>query len=215
MSSDRRIKIRSIPMANTVTMLGIDFGMSNTGYAIAQVDVENAKIEAVRDLGLVATQSNRKDRTILRTRDDVRRAKIIADTLQEIVDDHHVDIVAAEIVTATQYIRPTFGFGVLVGITAGLGLPLIQVRPRDVKIAATGKPRASKADVMEWAVAVCGHNSALWPTTHRTNARSVAIDGNNLPLFAEHQADALAVIQAATMSREFILAAMTVDPDGI
>jgi Holliday junction resolvasome RuvABC endonuclease subunit len=193
--------------APSLRILGLDFGLAYTGFAIAEVDIESGSITRVCDLGVITTESQRQIKQIRLTSDDLRRATIIAEAIGRKRDEAQVDVVAAEMVTSTRHIRPTFSFGVLVGITASLRRPVIQVLPHEVKLAATGRRDASKKDIIQWALRLTERDHVQWPTSARSNSRGLRIGNSFVQRSAEHQADALAVIQAAVRSDQFNLAA--------
>lgn len=205
------IAVRTIMPPAKVTMLGLDFGLSFTGYAVAEIDVASANILRVHDMGLITTERGRRSTGTRRTSDDLRRAKVVADAIRQISDESAVDIVAAEMVTTTPYLRPTFSFGVLTGITAGLGRPTIEVLPYEAKRAVTGDRNAGKKEIVSWALSISRDCQSLWPTSKRPNAFCLQIEGRYVKLTAEHQADALAVIQAAIKSSQFEGAAASID----
>lgn len=93
----------------------------------------------------------------------------------------------------------------MTGIVASLGLPIIEVLPAEVKEAATGDPRATKGDVIAWAVQQTHSGHVDWPTSHRANKLRLTYEGKHLTLSAEHPADALAAIEAALRTDQFHL----------
>lgn len=191
---------------STLRILGIDPGLSNMGYAVADVDARSATITAVREVGI--SQAERQNLLgVRKTSDHLRRAMIQAKALRQIADAHGVAAVAMEMVTLTPYKHPTFSFGVMTGIVAGLGLPVIEVLPHEVKFAATGDKRGSKRDIVAWAIRKTGKRSLAWPTSARENAFRLTYRGQNVAKIAEHPADALAAVEAAVRTEQFRFAA--------
>lgn len=187
-----------------ITILGLDPGLSFTGYAIAEVDVSTKSIVRVADIGCAETARD-NHRTIRKTSDDFRRARAQAEKIQQLVDLHQVSIVAAEMVTTTPYKLPTFSFGVMVGIIASLDKPVIEVLPREVKKVATGDDRATKRDMIAWALKKTARQKLPWPTSSRQNKLDLTYRGKHVTLAAEHPADALAIIEAAIATQQFHL----------
>lgn len=185
--------------------LGIDPGLRRTGYALAQVNSGTGRILDVLDVGVIETDRT-KHRTVRKTSDDLRRAKEQCAGLREILESTRVDFIAAEIVTTTPYTLATFSFGVMIGILASFNQPIIQVLPRELKLASVGNDRASKRDIIEWALEVPTSSPLEWPTSGRTNSLQLIYAGAYLAKSAEHPADALATIQAAVATEQFRLA---------
>ena len=188
-----------------ITILGVDPGLGTSGTALAIVDSLTGKIEDILELGVFETRKS-QHRTVRKTSDDLRRAKEAAGNLRRILGESRVDIVAAEMATTTPYTYPTFSFGVMTGILASLDYPIIEVLPYEVKAAATGNDRATKRDIIAWALSLPSSQPLSWPTSRRSNQLKLTYNGENVTRAAEHPADALAVIQAAVRTEQFRLA---------
>ncbi|RYF46803.1 MAG: hypothetical protein EOO38_13390 [Cytophagaceae bacterium] len=186
-------------------MLGLDPGLTNTGFAVADVDMDQRKIKRVIDLGLLKTERNIL-LSVRRTSDDLRRAQEIYQALHRIASDLKVDVIAVEMVTTTPYRRPNISFGVMIGVVAGLQLPVFEVLPYEAKAAAVGKRDATKKDMVHWALKTCGEH-VTWPTSAKSNKWGLMHDGSFVTLQAEHQADALAMIHGALHTEQFRLSA--------
>ena len=188
-----------------LTVFGLDPGLGMTGYALAAVDPVAGTIADVFEVGIIQTQRT-KLRAVRKTSDDLRRAREHVAALRRITSSRHIDIVAAEMVTITPYTYPTFSFGVMTGILAGLEQPIVEVLPYEVKVAATGNERAGKQEIIEWALGLPSSAPVSWPSSPRTNRLGIAYRGEFISKAAEHPADALAVIQAALRTEQFRLA---------
>lgn len=188
-----------------ITVLGLDPGLGKTGYAIAEADTATQTISRVVAIGTLETEKS-KLRTVRKTSDDLRRAKEHAAALQQVLAQAQIDLIATEMVTTTPYTYPTFSFGVMIGILASLHHPIIEVLPYEAKAAATGNNKASKREVISWALGLPMLSTVNWPITRRANNLKLSFRGANVAKIAEHPADALAVIQAGLRTEQLRLA---------
>lgn len=189
-----------------ITMLGLDPGLGSTGYAIASIDLNTGEISKVICVGLVETD-RQKRKQVRQTSDNLRRARRQVDALRAIIDEHGVSMIAMETCGAMQYIYPTFSSGVMIGVAASLGPEIIEVLPDEVKLAATGDKRATKARVVAWAVRLTGKRKVGWPTSSRPNSFGVRLREAYVSKSAQHPADALAAIQASLATEQFKIVA--------
>lgn len=173
----------------------IDPSMRNFGLVKVTVDIETFAIKIV-DMKLVSTEKKTdKKKTVRQNSDDLRRAEELTVEVHQFISDCR--IVFGEIPTGGQSARAAFGFGLSIGILAGLKIakkPLIQLQPSEVKKAAVGTTTASKEEMIEWA-------TELYPNADWRRAR-----GNPNGKFTadnEHLADATAVAHAGVKSDEF------------
>jgi Holliday junction resolvasome RuvABC endonuclease subunit len=180
-------------------MLGIDPGLSNTGYAVALVDPKARKIVKTLELGTILTERE-TNKTIRRTSDDLRRARKIHRELREVVDRHAISLAACEMQSTTPYKRISLNFGVTLGVIASFDFYLVEMLARDVKKAVTGDRDAPKEKIIRWALELTRGDDVRWPTSARQNRMDLSYRARHVTLAAEHQADALAVIHAALQS---------------
>lgn len=177
-------------------MLGIDPGLSNTGYAVARVDVSARKIVKTLELGTIQTERETA-KTIRRTSDDLRRARKIHRELKAVVERHSIAVAACEMQSTAPYKRISLNFGVTLGVIASFDFFLIELLARDVKKSVTGDRDAPKEKIIRWALEVTRNDDVRWPTSARQNRMDLSYRARHVTLAAEHQADALAVIHAA------------------
>lgn len=185
----------------SITMLGLDPGLSNTGYAVADVDPERGTIIRTVELGLIKTERDTHAR-IRRTSDDYRRAHALHKAIRHIVDRHGISVAASEMVTTSPYVRPSLNFGIMLGVLASFDFYLIELLPREVKKAVTGNRDAKKETIIRWALDATRADDVEWPTSARANKMGLTYGGCHVTLAAEHQADALAVVAAAAQSEQ-------------
>jgi len=189
-----------------IAVLGLDPGLRRTGYAVARVDASKRVITEVLEFGTLCTE-RQTEKAIRKTSDDLRRAEFHAVALQEIVRKNEIQIVSMEMSTTTPYTYPTFSFGVMLGIAASLGSPIIQVLPYELKKAVTGDSQGTKRAIVAWAMKITASSDLTWPTSSRSNKLGLKYEGRPVSAAAEHPADALAAIEAGLQTDQFRLAA--------
>lgn len=119
----------------------------------------------------------------------------------------HAQAVFVEVPVGSQSARAMASYGICVGVLGALraqGVPFFEVTPAEVKMAATGKKTATKAEMIAWALAA--HPEANWPTYMRNGLRHVTEST------AEHMADAAAAIHAGIAGNEFKQAQALLNP---
>lgn len=188
-----------------ITVLGLDPGLGSTGYAIAAIDLATRRITRVIKVGIVTTD-RRKLKQVRQTSDYLRRASHLTGSLKPIIVKHGVSVIAMEMCGASRHIYQTFSSGVMIGITASLERPIIEVLPNEVKLAATGNKSATHSEIVAWAVQKTGKRNVGWPTSRRANSFNVVLQGEYVTKAAEHPADALATIEASLNTEQFKLA---------
>lgn len=178
--------------SNIITIVGIDPALRNTGLAAAHYNVETGDWRVER-VSLVQTE-NRAGKTVRKSSDDLRCAKEMLRAINRFVQDHKAVFAVAEVPTGTQSARGAFSNGVCCGVLAGVGVPLIEVSPTEVKLASVGAKTASKDQIIEWAV-------GRWPEAGwltRKFKGEVKLIADN-----EHMADACAAVAAGIQTAQF------------
>jgi hypothetical protein len=183
-----------------IKVLGVDGSMSNFGMARCEIDTETFAIE-VLDLTLAQVLSE-TSKTVVKTADNYRRACDIRAAFLACCAD--VALVMAEIplmITPHPKMPPgaaslaNHNSGLVIGVLAGSPVPLIPVMPDDVKIAALNARRASKEEMIEWAMAK--YPNAPW-RMRKLHGKMVPVADN------EHLADAVAVVHAGVRTAQFM-----------
>lgn len=174
-------------------VVGIDPSIRNSGIAIGRVLLPSLEIQ-IDDIVLAATDSQH-GKQVRKNSDDLRRAQEIVTQLEKACEGAAFAI--TEVPTGAQSARAAWMLGMSVGILASLKVmrvPLIQVQPSETKIASIGKKTASKAEIIEWAVAK--YPDAPW-LRYKRHGEMLLTDSN------EHLADAIAVMHAGILTNEF------------
>jgi Holliday junction resolvasome RuvABC endonuclease subunit len=175
-----------------IKIVGIDPSLRNTGLAVATYNMETGDLK-VEKIGLVQTE-NETGKTVRKSSDDYRAAGVLIRGINAFVKLHGAAFVVAEIPSGGQDARSAFAFGLCCGVLAAVPVPLIQVSPREVKMAAVGSPTATKGQMISWAM-------DLWPEAgwhmRKLKGAMVPVADN------EHPADACAAIVAGTQTAQF------------
>lgn len=194
-----------------LTVLGLDPSLTHTGWCVADIDCETLKIIAVREHGTVVTEPA-KNKKVRKSSDALERARTIAKALRFVIEKHKIRIATGEIPSGAQSANACYAFGISVGIMASLPIPIIEVSPREVKLATAGTATADKEDIVRWSVSLTNEvgGREFWNTTKTANDWSIEIDGRYVTKNNEHQADAIAGVQAAINSEQFRQLAATI-----
>lgn len=185
-----------------ITMLGIDPSLTHTGWAVSEIDTETREIVRVIDWGCTVTAPT-KVKSVRRNSDDLARSRAIVTTLRDVIAKHKIKVGASEIPSGAQSARAALSFGISVGILASLTIPLIEVMPSETKLATHGTKTADKEDIVRWVLAKTAGDPIEWPVGKQPNDWQIQHGGGFIKLGVEHQADAVAVTQAAIRGEQF------------
>lgn len=176
-----------------IRIIGIDPSTSNWGMCRALVDLDNLDIE-IEDLILIKTESEVKQ-GVRKDSDDIRRAKEVRKGMIDACMGG-VALAISEIpfMNPGGYASANFNSGLVTGVLASCPVPLIQVFPKQVKMATVGLKNASKEEMIEWATVK--FPNAPW-LTRKLKGKVVHIAAN------EHLADAVATLYTGLRSEQF------------
>lgn len=173
-----------------------DPSLNNTGMAFATYNTETGKV-TLRDIDLFESKFE-KGKQVRQVSHDYERARAAAEHMRAFIGRHNPQLLCAELPSGGQSARAVLSFGITVGLQAAISpVPMIQVTPREVKHAVTGRwdgPEASKAAIMSWAYRTAPDLN--WRFQKRLGKMEFLAKN-------EHSADACAVIYAATETQEF------------
>lgn len=176
-----------------ISVVGLDPSTSNFGIVKATVDIDSLEVTVV-DMVLAKTEPETK-KGVAKQSDDLRRAKIVRAAMIEHTKDAAVVISEIPFCNPGTYASANFNSGLVTGVLASCPLPVIQVSPQEVKIAAVNHRQAAKEEMIEWGIAK--HPDANW--------RMRKLKGKMIPTKDnEHLADALAAIYAGIRSDQFL-----------
>lgn len=173
---------------------GIDPSLSNFGMAKGYLQFpEDGPQFYLENLQLQESKSDKANAKVVRKNsDDLNRAKTLHDALHQFIDD--VELVIVEVPVGSQSARSMASYGICIGLLASIGTPMIQVTPTEVKIAATGRKTASKAEMIDWATNY--YPDANW-LRHKQKGQMVLGNKN------EHLADAVGAVFAGIATDTF------------
>lgn len=175
---------------NTIKIIGIDPALNNFGLAQATLDLDTLDIRI--DKLMLPQTGSENAKTVRKNSDDLRRAKILYDNMVEACKGASFAI--AEVPVGSQSARAMASYGICVGVLAGCPIPLIQVMPSEVKLAAVGYKTATKDEMIEWAMNKYPYANWLM---RKSKGAMVPINDN------EHLADAVAAIEAGIKTEQF------------
>lgn len=185
-----------------IRVLGIDPSLTHTGWVVAEVDAKTRQIVNVLEGGTVVTEPT-KAKQVRKSSDKLERARSIANTLRDVIERYGIKIASSEIPSGAKSANAAHAFGIVLGIIAGLTVPVVEVSPREVKLATAGKATADKEDIVRWAVGKSHGWPLVWKTTNRANDWEIMFDDAYVTKDEEHMADALAGVQAAVDGEQF------------
>ena len=160
--------------------------------AIADYSVTTGTLD-IKHLEIAQTAKG-TDKTVRRSSDDLVRARSIVAEINRVIALYRPFIAVAEVPVGAQSARAAFSNGLCCGLLAAVPLPIIEVSPSEVKVAAVGSKTASKEAMIEWAV-------AKWPEAtwmkRKLKGEIVLLNDN------EHLADACAAVNAGILTVQF------------
>lgn len=189
-------------MSKIIRILGLDPSLANTGWAVADIDLQTLKIVQVVEMGTVVTQKS-KNKRVRKSSDDLERARQSVGVIRALIDKHNVKIACSEVPSGAQSASASRAFGIVVGILASLTVPLVEVNPTEVKLAVAGNKIADKEDIVRWAVNLTKDHPVEWNTSKQPNDWEILVGERYITKTMEHQADAIAGIAAALATNEF------------
>lgn len=180
-------------MSQTIRLLGIDPALCNTGLAIVDYHIATGELKVFR-IEIAQTEKSADGKVVRKSSDDLSRGRIIVREIQRVIALYKPSLAVAEVPGGCQSARGAFSNGVCCGVLASITIPMIEVSPTEVKLAAVGDKNASKAKMIEWAVA--RWPDAGWMTKKRLGEVSLLAAN-------EHMADACAAVAAGILTPQF------------
>ena len=180
-------------MSGIIKVAGLDPSMSNFGITLADLHVDSLELK-ITDMILVETAPD-STKQVKKVSDDLCRAYALREGMLKALEGRvHVAFSEIPLGSAAKYDNAIFIAGFVIGILAGCPIPIIEVFPQDVKMAAVGHRQASKEEMIAWATSK--YPAAPW--------RTRPLRGKRVPTASnEHLADACAAIHAGIETRGF------------
>lgn len=173
-----------------IKIVSLDPALSNLGIALMTYDPDSGAL-ALEELRIVQTEPS-KAKTVRKNSDDLERASLLFQGMVEACKGRAFAI--AEIPAGTQSARGAMSNGIALGVLAACPVPLIQVSPKEAKLAGPGVATATKGDMIEWAMKRYPNGNWLM---RKSKGRMVPLNDN------EHLADACAIAEAGVRTPEF------------
>lgn len=165
-----------------IPVLGMDPSLSNWGLAAAMLDLETGFLNTPT-LELVSPKPV-SGKQVRQNSKDLQRSEELA--LAAFARAKGAKAVFVECPVGSQSARAMASYGICVGILGALraeGIPIIEVTPREVKVALSGDANATKQVMISEAMSL--YPDAAWPMFKGKPAAK-----------AEHLADAIGAIHA-------------------
>lgn len=169
-----------------IKVVGMDPSLNNWGNVVGMLDIDTLKLE-ILSMTLVETDPG-KAKTVRKNSDDISRSRILTEGRD--VACEGATVAFCEVPVGSQSARAMASYGICVGVLGGCPVPLVELTPYEVKIAAVNHKQAAKEEMIEWA-------TALYP-----NAPWLKHNGKFV-LKNEHLADAIATIHAGIKTEQF------------
>lgn len=171
-----------------VPVMAVDPSLRATGVALGYAGNALGAV-TVESIHLIETEKT-SAKTVRKNSDDLRCARLIHDELARLRALHKPVVTIVEVPSGTQSARASWALGVMLGLIAGLPLPVVEVSPVEVKKHWAGSKAASKETMI--ALAVDRYPGLGWL---RHGGR---ITGKN-----EHLADAVAIMHTGAVTAHF------------
>ncbi len=173
--------------------LGVDPGLANFGWALAEVTHDAIEPLCV---GVIFTEKSKKRAKVLAPDDEFRRSKELFAELSGIVRRNDVKLICAEGMSSPRNAVTVrmlgFAWGVLASLCSDLGVPLVQTSPNRLKKALCG--RVSVTDVQLHARVI-----ELYPKME------LLVQSITQKTKREHAFDAMAAIEACRHAEPFVM----------
>lgn len=174
-------------MKTSLKIVGCDPSWRNWGIAIGDVSLATGDLK-ITDMRVILT-GIKEDHTKRKSQLDIESAELLCEGVRKAIDG--ADIVTVEVPYGSQNASAAKGQGICMGVLGSVKEDhFVYVTPQSVK-KIIGDPKATKGDVVRWCVA--RHPEAPWPM----HQGKVNISK------AEHMADAIVSIYAASQTKEF------------
>jgi Holliday junction resolvasome RuvABC endonuclease subunit len=193
-----------------IKLVGIDPSLSNFGFCRATYDTDIADQErrlVINGIWNVSTEIGKDRKVVRKNSDDLARAGTLQKALQIMCKDQ--DIAMVEVPVGSQSARAMASYGICVGVLASCPIPLVQVLPHEVKLAAVGHRQAAKEEMIAWAAAKF---PLLKWNRYAKDGKVVGKGGKivatwkmgDLKSDNEHMADACGALVAGVQTDEFL-----------
>lgn len=172
-----------------IAVLGMDPSLRHWGLAAAELDLVTGYLST--PVLSIAEPKDETSKTVRKNSKDLQVAESLASLVLPAARKAHAIFV--EVPVGSQSARAMASYGVCVGVLGtirALGIPLIEVTAKEVKVALSGDPNASKELMIHHAV-------------NRYPGANFPMYKGNVSAKAEHVADAIGTIHAGVNTPVF------------
>lgn len=169
-------------------VIGIDIALRNTGIALVNLDTDSLTFQ-IEGLKLIETEVAKTGKVVRKNSEDLERCRVISAELEPFYEI--ASMIFVEMPVGSQSARAMASYGMSIGILSNCNVPMIQLTPYEVKLAAVGDKSATKREMINWA-------TAKYPGDHWLTTKSGEYLNKN-----EHLADAVAAIEAGLKTDDF------------
>lgn len=177
-------------MSRILKVVGLDPSMSNWGVAIGYVPLDTGTMN-IKELHVISPDKQKDVHKLRQSEKDLSVSRELYEELQKHLKD--ADVVCVELPYGSQSSRAMMNVGMCTGLLGALDkdCSFIFVTPQMSKKLVGGVVTITKREMIAWASAQ--HPEAPWPR-HR---------GTITVTKAEHMADAVIAIYAASQTKQF------------
>lgn len=175
-------------------VVAFDPSLRNWGYARGILDLSTGKPQ-IEKIGVINPVFP-TGKQVRQNSKDLESALQLSKGAWEVAFD--AQAIFVEVPVGSQSARAMASYGICVGILGALKtgcIPMFEVSPTEVKMAAVGIKTATKDQMIDWAVQQ--HPEANWPFYNQKGEQLLSREK------AEHMADAIAAIYAGTGTASF------------
>jgi Holliday junction resolvasome RuvABC endonuclease subunit len=178
----------------SIIIAGIDGSLRNFGMTKMSFELETGRLD-IADMKLIETLPGTV-KSVRASSDNLLRAQTISQGVEDFLKD--VTACFAEVPSGGQDYNAVLGFGIVIGIYAGIRQPLLEVSPSETKKATVGTRTASKQEMIEWAFET--YPNAPWLLAAKNGPKTKKGEPT---LKNEHLADAAAIVHAGILTPAF------------
>jgi len=171
-------------------VLGVDISMNNLGLSLGELDDHTLALSFTELITIKTKKDGKFIKQFNQRMDDLRRARLLVEGFREM--EEKCEIIFVELPHGSQSSRAMTSYGMSIMLMAYTLKPVIVVTPNQVKVVATHYGEASKKEMVKWA-------SDKYPNATWKKSKAGVIYENN-----EHNADAIAAVEAGILLDSFV-----------
>lgn len=175
-----------------IKFAAIDMSMRNCGLAFGTYDVGQATYN-VGEIHLIQTFAS-KEKKVRKSALDYQACREMYIKMHGFINAYGPQVVFAEMPIGSQSANGMKSYGISIALLGTIGVPVIQVTPNEVKVAAVASRTASKETMIAWAYRL--FPDVQW-LTRKIHGEVKLVNKN------EHMADAIGAAEAGIATDQF------------